>query len=376
VDERRLKESFERVGAHGDEVALFFYSHLFLSHPELRDMFPVSMSAQRDRLLNALGRIVSDVGNLDSLVPFLKDLGRDHRKFGVMPEHFPAVGASLLAALTHFSGSAWNAQLAADWAAAYGVIADVMIGAAAEDEQHPPWWDATIIGHERRTCDIAVLKVATRAPMPYLPGQSVALEFERRPRLWRLFSMANAPRPDGTLDFHIRIIDGGQVTGALVHDPGIGSALRLGPPIGALRLDTRSERPIVMVAGDTGLAPLKAILEHLTTIRREPPRTHVIIGARTAADLYDLADLEKMAARSAWLTVTPAVWAEPVSLERGPRAEHGTVSDVVARLGTWRDHDAYVCGSSAMVAATTSRLRALGTPPERIFVEDFGWSES
>jgi NAD(P)H-flavin reductase len=375
VDERRLKESFERVGAHGDEVALFFYSHLFLGHPEVRDMFPISMSEQRDRLLNALGRIVSDVGNLDSLVPFLKDLGRDHRKFGVAPEHYPAVGASLLAALTHFSGSAWNAELAADWAAAYGVIAEVMTGAAAEDERNPPWWDGAIVGHERRTCDIAVLKVSTRQPMPYLPGQSVALEYERRPRLWRLFSMANAPRLDGTLDFHVRIIDGGQVTGALVHDPGIGSAVRLGPPVGAMRIDTRSDRPIVMAAGSTGLAPLKAMLEHLaagqTSGRREPPPTHLIVGARAAAELYDVADLEKMAARWPWLTVTPAV-----SAEKTQRAERGTVADVLARLGTWRDHDAYVCGSSAMVAATTSRLEALGTPPERIFVEDFGWSES
>ena len=380
MDERRLKESFERVGAHGDEVALFFYSHLFLGHPELRDMFPVSMAAQRDRLLQALGRIVSDVGNLDSLVPFLTDLGRDHRKFGVTAEHYPAVGASLLAALTHFSGSAWNSQLAADWAAAYGVIAEVMIGAAAQDERNPPWWDATIVGHERRTCDIAVLKVSTKQPLPYLPGQSVAMEFERRPRLWRLFSMANAPRPDGTLDFHVRIIDGGQVTGALALDPGIGSALRLGPPIGRLMLDPRSDRPIVMAAGGTGLAPLKAILEHLAAEqvsgRRDPPPTHLVVGARTAADLYDAPDLEKMAARSPWLTVTAALSAEPVSLGHGPRTEHGTVADVLARLGTWREHDAYVCGSSAMVAAAASRLQALGTPPERIFVEDFGWSES
>ena len=371
MDERRLRESFERVGAHGDEVALFFYSHLFLSHPEVRDMFPVSMAAQRGRLLQALGRIVSDVGNLDSLVPFLADLGRDHRKFGVTPEHYPAVGASLLAALTHFAGSAWNSELAADWGAAYGVIADVMIGAAAEEEHSPPWWDGTIIGHERRSCDIAVLKVSTRQPMPYLPGQSVSVEYERRPRLWRQFSMANAPRPDGTLDFHVRIIDGGQVTGPLVRDPGIGSALRLGPAVGALTLDIRSDRPIVLAAGGTGLAPLKAILEHLAAIRRDPPRTHLVTGARTDAELYDLADLEKMAARSPWLTVTPAV-----SAERSSRAEHGTVADVLARLGTWRDHDAYVCGSSAMVAATTSRLQALGTPPERIFIEDFGWSES
>jgi NAD(P)H-flavin reductase len=370
VDERRLKESFERVGAHGDEVALFFYSHLFLGHPELRDMFPVSMSAQRDRLLDALGRTVSDVGNLDSLVPFLADLGRDHRKFGVTAEHYPAVGASLLAALTHFSGTAWNAQLAAEWSAAYGVIAEVMSGAAADDEHNPPWWDATIIGHERRTFDIAVLRVSTRQPLLYLPGQCVSVEFERRPRLWRLFSMANAPRPDGTLDFHVRIVDGGQVTGPLVRDPGIGSTLRLGPPLGALRLDTRSGRPVVLAAGGTGLAPLKAILEQLGT-RRDPIPVHLVFGARTAAELYDVADLEKLAARSPWLTVTPAV-----SAEQDPRAEHGTVADVLTRLGTWHDHDAYVCGSSAMVAATASRLQALGTPPERIFVEDFGWSDS
>jgi NAD(P)H-flavin reductase/hemoglobin-like flavoprotein len=371
VDERALKDSFARVGAHGDEVALFFYSHLFLSHPEVRDLFPVSMSAQRSRLLDALGRIVSDVEDLDSLVPFLADLGRDHRKFGVRPEHYPAVGASLLAALTHFAGSSWNARLAADWAAAYGVIAEVMIDAAAGDQGNPPWWDATIIGHERRTFDIAVLKVSTRQPLPYMPGQSVAVEFERRPRLWRLFSMANAPRADGTLDFHVRIIDGGQVTGLLVRDPGIGTALRLGPPVGTLRLDTGSERPIVLAAGGTGLAPLKAILEHRAGTRPDPPPAHLIVGARTAAELYDVAALEKMAARSPWLTVTPAV-----SAEQDPRAEHGTVADVLARLNTWRDHDAYVCGSSAMVAATTDRLRALGTPPERIFVEDFGWSQS
>ena len=371
MDERRLKQSFERVGAHGDEVALFLYSHLFLSRPELRDLFPVSMSAQRDRLLRALGRIVSDVGNLDSLVPFLKDLGRDHRKFGVTPDQYPALGASLLAALTHFSGTAWNAELAGEWAATYQVVAEVMIGAAAEDEWNPSWWDATIIGHERRTCDIAVLRVSTRQPLPYLPGQSVAMEFERRPRLWRLFSIANAPRPDGTLDFHVRIVDGGEVTGALVHDPGIGSALRLGPPTGGFRLDPRSDRPIVMAAGGTGLAPVKAILEHLAGTRREPPPTHLLVGARTVSELYDAADLEKMAARSPWLKVIPAV-----SAERNPRAEHGTVADVLARVGTWRDHDAYVCGSSAMVAATTSRLQALGTPPERIFIEDFGWSES
>lgn len=52
---------------HGDEVALFFYSDLFLRHPELREMFPVSMAAQRGHLVRAIARIASDVGRLDQL---------------------------------------------------------------------------------------------------------------------------------------------------------------------------------------------------------------------------------------------------------------------------------------------------------------------
>lgn len=370
VDEQRLKDSFARVAAHGDEVALFFYSHLFLGHPELRDMFPVSMSAQRDRLLNALGRIVSDVCDLDNLVPYLQNLGRDHRKFGVAAGHYPAIGASMVAALAHFAGSEWTEELAADWTAAYGLLSQVMTEAAAADEgQHPPWWDATIVGHERRALDIAVLRVAPSPQLSYIPGQSVAVECQQRPRLWRLFSMANAPRPDGTVDFHVKIIDGGQVSTVLGRNPGVGSSLKLGAPVGTLKLDTESSRDILMAAGGTGLAPLKAILEQISGMGATPRNVHLFFGARTEAELYDIPDLEKMAARAPWLTITAAVSDEP-----GYPGERGTVADVLSRYGTWRDRDAYICGSSAMVAGTTGRLTALGMPPERIFVEDFGWS--
>jgi len=380
VDERRLKDSFARVAAHGDEVALFFYSHLFLAHPEVRDMFPVSMSVTRDRLLTALGQIVSDVSNLDSLVPYLSGLGRDHRKFGATPEHYPAIGRSLIATLAYFAGDVWDDELARDWTDAYTLVSRVMADAARRDEEqhNPPWWDATVVGHERRAIDIAVVTVAPAQQLSYRPGQCVNLEISQRPRLWRLYSMANAPRPDGTVDFHVKIIDGGQVSPVLGRGPGIGSALRLGPPFGSLVLDTSSANDIVMAAGGTGLGPLKAILEQLGHRGQSStvPRTHLFVGARTAAELYDLADLEKMAASNPWLTVTPAV-----SHERGSpgdsalRIESGTVADALARRGTWRDHDAYVCGSEAMVTATVSRLTALGASPERIFIENFGWSE-
>jgi NAD(P)H-flavin reductase/hemoglobin-like flavoprotein len=371
VDEQRLKESFARVSGYGDEVPLFFYSHLFISHPELREMFPVSMSAQRDKLLNALVRVVSDVSNHDALVPFLQGLGRDHRKFGTLAEHYPAVGASLLATLAHFNGTAWNSDLARDWTEAYTVIAQVMTEAAAEDQtRNPAWWGATVVGHERRTTDIAVLRIATDVPFRYLPGQSVAVESEARPRLWRYYSMANAPRHDGTFDFHVRVIDGGALSAALARKATVGSRLRLGAPVGTLALNLGSRRDIILAAGSTGLAPLKAIIEHVASLG-DPPRVRLVCGARTSAELYDLADLEKMTARWPWLAVTPVVSAEP-----GYRGEAGTVADAVGRLMPVADRDAYVCGSSAMVAATVHRLQSLGMPQDHIYVEDFGWSES
>ncbi len=355
---------------HGDEVPLFFYSDLFLRHPEIRDLFPVSMASQRDHLLRALGQIVADVDNLDKIAAFLAGLGRDHRKYAVVTDHYSAIRTSLLATLAHFSGAEWTADLAADWKAAYGLIAQIMLDAAAEDEGlRPAFWDATVISHEKRSLDVSVFRLATVAPLPYLPGQSVSISSGERPRIWRFYSMANAPREDATLDFHVKTIDGGALSMVLARGLAVGSRLKLGPAVGSLTLDPQSGRDILLVAGSTGLAPLKAILEQISGLA-DPPRVHLFFGARTAEGLYDLPDLEKISAGLPWLTVTPAVSDDPdFDGERGP------VAEIVARSGSWPERAAYVSGPTPMVAQTVSILTSLGVAEAQIHVEDFGWSD-
>jgi NAD(P)H-flavin reductase/hemoglobin-like flavoprotein len=371
LDVVRLRESFARVAMHGDELPLFFYSDLFIKHPEVRDLFPVSMTAQRGHFVNALLKIVSQVDNVHELTAFLQGLGRDHRKFGAVAEHYDAVGASLLATLEHFSGPAWTPGLAADWKAAYDLIGSVMIAAARADEQlRPPWWRGTVVSCERRAFDVSVLFVRPEPRMDYLPGQSVAIESPSRPKLWRYYSMANAPRSDGLLEFHIRLIDGGAVSMALTSSTIADTELRLGPPVGALTLSqTMSGRDLLLVAGSTGLAPLKAILDQVAALQ-QPPRVHLFFGARTADGLYDLDSLEKMAAQDPWLTVTPVVLA-------GSRfdGETGSLPDVVLRHGDWSGHDAYLAGPTEMVKETVARLAAAGMAQDQIHIEDFGWSE-
>ncbi len=367
MDIPAMRANFAKAAAAGDEAPLWFYSHLFLSHPETRQLFPVSMAHQRDRLFAALGEVVARVDDLDSLVPILQQLGRDHRKFGTVAAHYPAVGASLLATLEHFDEE-WNPALAADWTAAYGLVAEVMVAAADEAAGDPPWWGAEVVEHDRRTLDVAVLTVRPEAPLPYVPGQSLSLETDLRPRLWRYYSPANAPRDDGSIELHVQARDGGPVSSALVRLAGVGDLLRLGPPLGSLALDEGSDRDLLLVAGGMGLAPLKALVDQ---VARQGPqrRVDLFVGARTEERLYDRPALERLAREHPWLTVTLAVSDDKLSA-----LEQGDVADVVVRSGPWRSRDVRVAGPAAMVEDTTARLVASGVAPERILGEAFAAS--
>jgi NAD(P)H-flavin reductase/hemoglobin-like flavoprotein len=364
VDIPAMRASFAKAAAAGDEAPLYFYSHLFLTHPETRRLFPVSMAHQRDRLFEALGDVVHYVDDLDRLVPILQQLGRDHRKFGTVAEHYVPVGESLLATLQHFDPD-WNPQLAQDWTAAYQLVAKVMIDAAEGATDQPPWWDAEVVEHERRTFDIAVLRLRPGAELPYEAGQSISLETDLRPKLWRYFSPANAPRPDGLIEVHVKARDGGPVSSALVRQVAVGDWLRLGPPLGHLALDAESDRDLLLVAGGMGLAPLKALVDQVA--RHGPPRrVDLFVGARTEEQLYDRADLDRLARENPWLSVTYAV-----SDDKESSLEHGDIGDVVLRHGPWLSREAFIAGPAPMVDDTIARLVGHGLPRQRIRAEVF-----
>jgi NAD(P)H-flavin reductase len=364
VDIPAMRANFAKAAAAGDEAPLFFYAHLFLTHPETRALFPLSMAHQRDRLFAALGDVVARVDDVDALVPILRALGRDHRKFGTVAEHYPAVGASLLATLEHFDDD-WDDRLAADWTAAYELVASVMIQAADEVDDQPPWWDAEVVAHERRTVDTAVLQLRPATPLPYRPGDSISLETELRPRLWRYYSPANAPRSDGLMEIHATARPGGPVSTALVRQVGIGDVLRLGPPMSTLDFDVDGDRDLLLVGGGTGLAPLKAVVDCLA--RTGPSRrVDLFVGARLEESLYDRADLARLERENPWLTVTYAVSEDPHS-----PLPQGEVAEVVARSGPWSSREALVAGPGAMVDDVLERLLQHGLPRERIHTEVF-----
>lgn len=367
MDTARLRASWARVAAHGVQVPQFFYARLFLAHPHLRDMFPVSMAAQSDRLVGALGSVVSSVDDLAAVVPVVEQLGRDHRKFAVRNEHYPLVGEALLATLAHFLGPEWTPELAQDWTEAFTIVAGVMTDAAAAAEGvSPAWWEAEVVAHERRGFDVAMLRLRPNQPYPYRAGQAVSVESSMRPRVWRPYSVANAPRADGTLDLHVKAVPGGQLSNALVNGVVPGDTVRLGSPVGnRLTLDGDIGRNLLMLAGGTGLAPLKAVIEELAA-SDQPRRVTLFFGARTEPDLYDLPALERMQQMLPWLRVVPVLSHDPYYT-----GERGAVAEAALRYDRWHGCEVYACGPESMLSDAQTRLVAAGMPMELIHTEDY-----
>lgn len=368
MDVARLKQSWNLVAAHGDQVALHFYSTLFLSHPETRQMFPMNMAGQRDRLVTALGHVVSSVDQVEQLVGFLRELGADHRKFAVRAEHYPAVGAALLATLQHFLGDQWTEELAADWTAAYGLVAQVMQeGAQAAEAVQPPWWVADIVAHERRGFDVAVLTLRPQYLLPFTAGQSIGVS-NPMVRSWRYYSPANAPRPDGTIELHVRAAPGGVVSSRLVFGAQAGDQVHLAAPTGGrLTLARAGGSDLLLLASGTGWAPLKALVDQVAGENGGGRRVDLYVGARMSAEFYDRDAIDKLASSYPWLTVTYVAGPDP-----NRPGEYLRVVDRALADGDWRSRHVFICGSDQMVSGAVDELRRAGYHDAQLNHEGLG----
>ncbi|MBB5871150.1 NAD(P)H-flavin reductase [Allocatelliglobosispora scoriae] len=363
--QRLLKESWTLVEEQQDKLSGYFYARIFLNHPHLRELFPVTMDVQRARLLGAIVTAVQTVDDPDRFDEYLRALGRDHRKFHVTPDQYEVIGSALIESLRAFARDEWTPEYDQAWRDAYDVIARKML-AGAEADPNPPWWHAEVVRHERRSRDIGVITVRPLGSLEFRPGQYLSVECPQyHPRVWRTYSIANAPREDGSFDLHVRALGAGWVSGALVRRSKVGDLLRVAAPMGSMTLNRRSAHDIVMVAGGTGLAPIKSLIEELATFNRTR-WVHVFIGARDRDDLYDLPALQRMAAAYPWLQLVPVCSADP-----GWGGEEGLISEAVTRFGPWQEHDFYVSGSPPMVRSTLRSLTELQVSSMRIRYDAF-----
>lgn len=204
--------------------------------------------------------------------------------------------------------------------------------------------------------------------LQWLPGQylDVLLDDGRR----RPFSIANGPQADGSIELHVRHVAGGGFTSHVATGLAVGETLRIEAPLGTFVAREDSERPMLFVAGGTGIAPVKAIVEHFIELGTR--RTmDVYWGVRRAADLYLLPQIEQWRRQARQLRFHAVLSEEGCASGLRVGLAHDAVLADHADLSL---HDVYMSGPPAMIEVARHRFVAAGLPEARLYYDSFDYA--
>jgi CDP-4-dehydro-6-deoxyglucose reductase, E3 len=211
------------------------------------------------------------------------------------------------------------------------------------------------------------LKLPRDARFSYLPGQyvDVLLDDGRR----RSFSLANAPNGE-FIELHLRVTPQGRFAHWVLNEMPERAMLRFEGPLGAFYVREDSDRPILLMAGGTGFAPIKAMIEDQLARGGTRP-LHLFWGARARRDLYQDALATQWAAQHARLRYTP-VLSEPDADWQGARGlVHEALLATYPRLSA---HEVYMSGPPVMVRAGKQAFTAAGLDADHLYYDSFDYA--
>lgn len=227
---------------------------------------------------------------------------------------------------------------------------------------------------ERVADDVIILslKLPANERLQFLAGQYV--EFLLKDGKRRAFSIANAPHDDGFLQLHVRMIAGGEFTGHVFGGMKEKDILRFQGPYGSFFLREESTKPVILLAGGTGFAPIKALVEHAIHSQIKRPMK-LYWGARNRGGLY-LPDLA-----AGWADRYGQIRYIPVLSEATPADAWQGRCGLVHRA-VLEDHadlagyQVYACGAPAMIDAARAGFLARGLPEEEFFADAFTFASA
>ena len=220
--------------------------------------------------------------------------------------------------------------------------------------------------------DVAILslKLPAQERLQFLAGQYLDILLKDGKR--RSFSMANAPHHDQLVELHMRLIPGGQFTNYVFNEMRDRAILRFEGPLGTFFLREDSDKPIIFMAGGTGFAPIKAVIEHAlyTHIDREMV---LYWGCRSLQDIY----MPQLPV--AWQREHPNFTFIPVLSDPKPEDNwqgrsgfvHQAIVDDFASLAGYQ---VYACGAPIMIELGQLAFTAKGLPTDEFFADSFTYA--
>jgi nitric oxide dioxygenase len=404
---QQVKATAPILREHGVTLTRHFYARMFEHNPEMKQIFNQGhqrAGMQQQALAMAVAAYAQEIDDPSVLMPVLTMVANKHISLGVRAEHYAIVGRHLLAAIREVLGELATDELVAAWAAAYGELADILIGLendgyramATQEGGWSGWRGFRIARKVEESAEITsfYLVPADGGKVPlYQPGQYISLRLPV-PELGymqpRQYSLSDRP---GTGQLRISVkrerAQAGKAPGMvsnLLHDVyHEGALLDLAPPAGDFFLHEQRSIPVVLISAGVGITPMWAMLQHLLAqdSAREVSFLHACRHGAVHAFKQQLAELRARQHTNRGAAQSPmhSPLHSMVYYET-PRAEDvaGRDFDVAGRLDLLQcdaallpaNADYYLCGPQGFMQAQRTSLLARGIAPQAIHLELFG----
>jgi nitric oxide dioxygenase len=382
-DRAIIKSTVPLLESGGEALITHFYRMMLSEYPQVRPLFNQAHQASGDQpraLANGVLMYARHIDQLDQLGDLVAKIINKHVALQILPEHYPIVGTCLLRAISEVLGEEIaTPQVMSAWAAAYGQLADILIGAETsiydQKEQAPGGWrgarEFIVADKVQESSEIVSFYFEPADKGPILasePGQYIGMQLfldgEEIRRNYSLSSLSNSK--------HYRISvkrePNGRASNHLHDQLHVGDSIQLFPPSGEFTL-TESDKPLVLISGGVGITPTLAMLE--AALKTERP-VHFIHCARNGSVhafrdwIDDLAERHPQLKRFYCYAEDDGV--SPTAHKVGLLSEE--------QLAEWmpehRDVDAYFLGPKGFMAVIKRHLKALGVPEKQSRYEFFG----
>ncbi|NPD69159.1 NO-inducible flavohemoprotein [Lichenicola cladoniae] len=383
-----VKATEPALAQYGEAISLRMYERLFQDEA-VRALFNQANQGKDGAQVKALAAAVlayaRNIDALETLGSMVERVAQKHVGFHVLPEHYPIVGAALLAAIADVLGKAATPAVIEAWRQAYWHLADIMQGREAairrSIESAPGGWsgwrDFVVVQKKQESTTITSFVLRPKdggSVIRHLPGQYLTVHIPQPagPPLTRNYSISSGPGDD-SYRITIKREPGGTASNWMHDRVDVGDAISATPPAGDFCLSERPERPLVLLSAGVGLTPMVSMLE---AIVGHWPGLQVDYVHGTASSGTHAMDqhVRDLARRYGGIDVH-TFYSRP-----GAHDLVGTTHDVTGRITVdWlRDHtsladaDFYLCGPLPFLRFLISGLAGAGVGIQRLHYEFFG----
>ncbi len=396
-----VKSTAPILQEHGETLTKHFYKRMFTHNPEVAPFFnPAHQTAgkQQRALAGAIAAYAANIDNLEVLGGAVELIAQKHASLMIKAEHYPIVGANLLASIKEVLGDGATDDVINAWAEAYSFLADILIGREKqiyeENAKKAGGWEGfknfRIIRKEKESSNITsfYLAAADGAPLPdFKAGQyiTVRVATANGSTTMRNYSLSDKPSQS-----HFRIsvkrelppeanTPAGYVSNWLHDKIEVGSEIEIAPPCGEFFLDITEQhnRPLVLLAAGVGITPIISIL--LTALDAMPQRQvifiHAALNEEVQAFRKTVSALEqKHPNLKAYHRYSEAP--EEGMAYTGKASTGFVTAEYLEGLLPQRDADYYFCGPQPFMVGIYHDLLKWGIPAPQVHFEFFGPREA